>query len=564
MPPEPPPRVVVLDPSGPRASVIPKVAGIAHVILAVEDDGTPSLTSYRRVILRMTRAPLASPMAGSEAAATSTYDVGRIDAAVRSYVAREKIGAAHVTVVQGDRTLLERGYGSAGDGSGPPNSRSIFPIGSISKQFTAATIVALADEGKVRLEAPVGDYLPEWFAGEPDLRVSHLLTHTSGIADFLWLDGYRPLADDPATPKSAFVALAAATPRRFEPGERWAYSNTNFKALALIVERVTGKPFDTVLAELVLRPAGVEGIAPCHDLAPGGFVAGYAPTGKLAPLDASRAAYAGDGGLCASAAGLADWVRKGLVARGGAPPRLARLAEPTRLASGQVVPYGFGLSTREFLGHPMIWHAGNVDGHSALIAHAPDDDLSIVILTNRGFVWLTELLPAWIGEPVPARGQGAIQPPLGRFEDGLFRYAIAVEGEQLRVEIDLIGPLVFVPAGANEYVARDYPATFLIRLPSDGSRDSFEIDWGEVRSFARRLPTRQERHERLRPFALRSVTVTRSSYPGPNCGACRDVGNRPCPCSIGSGAAVATRVPPRRTSACATRSIAPVASRFGL
>ena len=135
----------------------------------------------------------------------------------------------------------------------------------------------------------------------------------------------------------------------------------------------------------------------------------------------------------------------------------------------------------------MIWHAGNVDGHSALIAHAPDDDLSIVILTNKGFVWLTELLPAWIGEPVPARGQGAIRPPLGRFEDGLFRYAIAAEGEQLRVEIDLIGPLVFVPAGANEYVARDYPATFLIRLPSDGSRDSFEIDWGEVRSFARRI-----------------------------------------------------------------------------
>ena len=339
----------------------------------------------------------------------------------------------------------------------------------------------------MRLDAPVGDYLPEWFAGEAELRVTHLLTHTSGIADFLWLEGYRPLADEPSTPKSAFIALAAKAPRRFPPGERWAYSNTNFKALALIAERVEGKPFDTVVEERVLRPAGIDGIRPCHDLAATGFVPGFAPTGKLAPLDASRAAYAGDGGLCASAAGLASWVRKGMVARGTAPARLARLAVPTRLTSGQVVPYGFGLSTREFLGHPMLWHGGNVDGHSALIAYAPKDELGIVILSNKGFVWLTELLPAWIGEPVPERAPATGAPPLGRFEDALFRFALAKDGEDLEVEIDLIGKLAFVPAGANRYIARDYPATFLIQLPGDGSRDSFEFNWGEVRSYARRV-----------------------------------------------------------------------------
>ena len=76
-------------------------------------------------------------------------------------------------------TLLERGYGSVGPGGGPPDSRSVFPIGSISKQFTAAAIVALADQGKLRLDAPVGDYLPEWFAGERELRVRHLLTNTT-------------------------------------------------------------------------------------------------------------------------------------------------------------------------------------------------------------------------------------------------------------------------------------------------------------------------------------------------------------------------------------------------
>jgi CubicO group peptidase (beta-lactamase class C family) len=415
-------------------------------------------------------------------------DLAKLDAGVRSFMAREKIGAAQVTVFRSDRTLLERGYGSVGPGSGPPTSRSIFPIGSISKHFTAAAIVALADQGKVRLDAPVADYLPEWFAGDRELRVSHLLTQTSGIVDFLWQDGYRPLADRAETPLSAFVALGAAAPRRFRPGERWAYSNTNYKALALIAERVAGKSFDAVVEERVLRPAKVDGIVACHDLSAAAFVPGFAPTGKPAPLDPSRAAYAGDGGLCADAAGLVDWARKGLVARGDQPARLAPLAVPTRLNSGQNVPYGFGLSTRDFLGHAMVWHGGNVDGHSSLVAWAPNDDLGIVVLANKGFVWLTELLPAWIGEDTYRPAPPTRHPAVGRFEDGLFRFDLTKDGEGLAVEVDLIGPLAFFPAGANRYVARDYPATFLIRLPADGSSDSFEFDWGPMRSYAHRVP----------------------------------------------------------------------------
>lgn len=170
----------------------------------------------------------ASLVRGDATAGQAAADFTRLDAAVRAFMARETIGAAHVTVFRRDQTLLERGYGSVSPGSGPPASQSVFTIGSISKQFTAAAIVALAEQGRLRLEAPVGDYLPEWFAGERELLVSHLLTHTSGIADFPWLEGYRPLADDPATPKSAYMALAAKAPRRFPPGERWACSNTNY------------------------------------------------------------------------------------------------------------------------------------------------------------------------------------------------------------------------------------------------------------------------------------------------------------------------------------------------
>jgi D-alanyl-D-alanine carboxypeptidase len=411
-------------------------------------------------------------------------NVAAVDTAVRAYIAREGIPTAHVTIIRGDEVILQRGFSSAGPDGPTPHAASVFPLGSISKQFTAATILALTDAGKVRLDASVGEYLPEWFVDEPALQVSHLLSQTSGLADFLWLEGYRPLADNPATPIAAYVALAADAPRRFAPGARWAYSNTNYKALALIVERVTGRPFDSVLSDLVLRPAGLDGIMPCHSLRPEQFVPGVSADGRQAPLDASAAAYVGDGGLCGNAAALVKWIRFGLMPSNG---RISRLALPSRLTDGTQVPYGFGLSTREFFGHLMVWHGGNVDSHSSMIAYLPEENLALVILTSKGFVWLTELMPALLGDATPARASASGQPPSGRFEDGLFRYAMTPDGDTLQVEIDLIGPLSFIPAGPREYVAEKYPATFRIRLPADGSRDRFELDWGEVRSYARRV-----------------------------------------------------------------------------
>jgi CubicO group peptidase (beta-lactamase class C family) len=414
------------------------------------------------------------------AATPPPVDLSSADAAIRAFLARHEIPAAHVTLLSGDQVILQRGYSSAG---AAPDATSKFPVGSISKQFTAAAILALADDGKLRLEAPVGEYLPEWFADEPGLRITHLLSQTSGLADFLWLDGYRPLADDPATPIAAYIALAAAEPRRFAPGTRWAYSNTNYKALALIAERVAGRPFDDVLAERVLRPAGIDGVVACHRLSPAQFVSGINAEGEPTPLDANAAAYVGDGGLCADPQSLAKWIRIAFASR-DAP--WSRLARENVLADGTRVPYGFGLSTREFLGHDMVWHGGNVDSHSAMIAYLPEKDLGVVILTARGFVWLTELMPALTGDSPPKRTRAAATMIDGNFEDGLFRYAVTTEGENLRVKIDLIGEFRFVPAGPGEFIAEELPATFRLRVPVDGPRDRFEFDWGEARSYARR------------------------------------------------------------------------------
>jgi D-alanyl-D-alanine carboxypeptidase len=431
------------------------------------------------------------------------------DAAVRAYLARNGIPAAHVTVLRGDEVLLQRGYGAARPGGPPPDAHSIFPLGSISKQFTAALVLALADQGRIELDAPVGRYLPEWFAGEPELRVEHLLWQTSGLADFLWLPGYRKLGDDPATPVSAYVALGAAAPRRFAPGTRWAYSNTNYKALALIAERTGGAPFDRLLETHVLRPHGIEDIVACHDLRPEQFVPGLSQEGHPRPLDPSRAAYAGDGGLCGDAASLAVWLERAFTSRDGRPATMSRLARPARLDDGTLVPYGYGVSVRPFLGRNLVWHGGNVDSHSTLIARLPDEDLRVVILLARGFLWPTDVLAPLIGAEPPqpvatnagaATGAGAgtragagattgsSAALAGRYEDGLFRYDIVPDGAALKVGIDLIGPLRFLPSGPGEYVAVDHPATFTLRLPADGR--GWSASAGRARHTTRPPPVR--------------------------------------------------------------------------
>jgi D-alanyl-D-alanine carboxypeptidase len=425
-------------------------------------------------------ASLAGPVRAAEP------DPARVDAAIRAYVEREGIPAAHVTVLRGETVVLQRGYGAASAGGPPPDDQSIFPLGSISKQFTAALVLALADHGKLALDAPVGRYLPEWFADEPGLRVEHLLWQTSGLADFLWLPGFRTLGDDPATPISAYVALGAAEPRHFAPGTRWSYSNTNYAALALIAERTGGAPYGTLLETHVLRPLALTGVVSCHDLRADQYVPGLSQEGSPRPLDASRAAYTGSGGLCGNAAALSAWLERAFVPRDDRPAAMARLTQPAQLSDGTLVPYGFGVSTRPFLGREIVWHGGNVDSHSTMIAWLPEQDLRIVILAARGFLWPTDLMPALVGAEPPRPVAKADASITGRFEDGLFRYEISADGAALRVEVDLLGPMRFVPVGPREFVAEDRPATFRLRLPPDGAKDRFEFDWGEVRSYARR------------------------------------------------------------------------------
>ena len=290
------------------------------------------------------------------AAATPAAAQDRIDGLFTEYMARERIPGAVLVVWRDDEVALRRAWGVADRETGRAMSAgALQPIYSVSKQFTAALILRLAAQGRVELDAPVARYLPEWFADEPSLSVRHLLRHTSGLPNFVALPAARAIEEAPPGSHGlgAILDLVDPLPRRFAPGARHAYSNSNYTALALIVERVAGLPFDRAQRELLLRPLGLDRIDECEALDRSRIVVGHDSTGNRVVLPVNRApTHAGNGGLCANAEDLAMWTRalgEGLVVP---PPLLAEMRADEPISSGPTPPYGFGISLLPLAGRP--------------------------------------------------------------------------------------------------------------------------------------------------------------------------------------------------------------------
>jgi len=193
--------------------------------------------------------PVAVSRNGSERAAPAA---GQVANELVNYGAR----SAFVHVAAGGRT-----YGAAA-GEGPPRGgRDRFRIGSVTKTFVAAIVLQLAEEGKLRLDDPVERHLPGTIPLGERITLRHLLNHTSGLANYTDHPEWLARAERSRTLRPLDVLrFAAAKPREFAwPGSRFSYSNTNYAALGLVVEAVTGLPLRDVLARRILRPLGLDG-----------------------------------------------------------------------------------------------------------------------------------------------------------------------------------------------------------------------------------------------------------------------------------------------------------------
>ncbi|WP_435011387.1 serine hydrolase domain-containing protein [Tundrisphaera lichenicola] len=314
-----------------------------------------------------------------------TFDLEAIDAYVAGVVREKEITGLSLAIARDGKIVLAKGYGRRSiEDRAPVEPETSFAIGSVSKQFTCACILLLAQEGKLSVDDKVAKYFPGLTrAGE--ITLHQLMSHTSGYPDYYPLDFVdrrmsRPIGVD------ALIREYAGGKLDFPPGTRWSYSNTGFMILGKVVEKVSGQPFGVFLAERILKPLGMDRSTFEPSQADPNRARGYTPFALGPPEPCTPEAegwiYAA-GGVWASAPDLARWATALMEGKVLDPERLRIMTTPAALLDGRLTTYGCGIGVRRENGDIVLSHGGAVSGFRASLSMIPRLKASVVILMNN-------------------------------------------------------------------------------------------------------------------------------------------------------------------------------------
>lgn len=309
----------------------------------------------------------------------------RIDSFAATTLADGLISGFSIAVQRGDDLLLARGYGYADvENQIAADPKTIYRIGSITKQFTAAAIMQLVERGLVKLDDPITSYLPDYPTQGRRITVRHLLTHTSGVRSYPSDD--TPAANLPRDITDAQLrAIIKAEPLEFEPGTRFKYSNAGYLLLGMIVSAVSGQTYGDYLRDRISAPLGLAGTSLCQASSIPGAALGYEiADGKRRPASPLSLTHAGAAGaVCSSVVDLLAWTT---ALRGGKAIGRASygtMVTPVVLSDGTEVPYGFGIRpVKRLEGHFSMSHGGGINGFSSQLDYFPEADLTIAVSSN--------------------------------------------------------------------------------------------------------------------------------------------------------------------------------------
>jgi CubicO group peptidase (beta-lactamase class C family) len=260
---------------------------------------------------------------------------------------------------------------------------TIFEVGSITKQFTAALIMKLQEQGKLQVDDPLDAYLPEYgFPSAITLRM--LLTHTSGLADYTAFSAYPGWATNGVSEATLLTAVSQV-PLLFQPGKQWSYSNSNYFALGAVIEKITGKSYEANLEQYIIQPLGL--MSTYYSLPPASQSAiGYTMgTTSLVPaLIVDRSAPFAAGALSSDVNDLVAWDSALISGKVVSPASFKEMttAIPIMIGNGSE-SYGFGLVLGGFNGRPTISHDGEINGFDADTEVFLDSGFAVVVLINR-------------------------------------------------------------------------------------------------------------------------------------------------------------------------------------
>ena len=313
----------------------------------------------------------------------------------------------------------------------PITPATVFRLGSITKQFTSATVLQLAADGKIELGAPIATYLPAFPNGRT-ITVAELLNHTSGIQDYTEIPGWMVEANigHPYTTEQ-LIAVFKDQPVHSKPGEKWAYNNSGYILLGALIEAVTHRPWYEVVEQRIIKPLGLSTIHyGADERRVAAMAAGYTKDTKgIAPaLKIDMSVPGAAGSLIGSPADLAAWANALHHGKVLAPAEYARMIAPTQLPDGSTVPYAFGLENGEVRGQPTIGHSGGIFGFTTDSLYLPREDLFVAVFTNSDSpstpveVTTLRLAAMALGSPFPTFRQLRFDPKVVKPMLGIYKF----------------------------------------------------------------------------------------------------------------------------------------------
>ena len=316
----------------------------------------------------------------------ATVNSDEIDLIVKKVLTKTGVPSASVAVVKDRKLAYVQAYGSARlDPLTPARPEMRYSIGSISKQFTAAAILMLAEEGKLSLDDPVSKFISGLTRGD-QVTIRQLLSHTSGYQDY-WPQDYVPPFMLTEVSATKILDLWARKPLDFDPGTRWQYSNTNFVIAGLIVEKAAGMPLLEFLNQRVFTPLGMKSVKDIdQDKLTSSDATGYCRYAlgppRLAPKEGRGWLFAA-GELAMTAEDLEKW-NISLMQQSLLKPESYRTMETeAQLKNGAGAGYDLGLSVGKLNGHRVLRHGGEVSGFTSTNIVLPDDGIAVTVLTNQ-------------------------------------------------------------------------------------------------------------------------------------------------------------------------------------
>jgi D-alanyl-D-alanine carboxypeptidase len=431
-----------------------------------------------------TATPTATPPATP--ATTPASAVAEIDAYLsRTYASALPVPGAAVIVVRDGRVLLRKAYGFANlELKVPIAPEMVFRIGSITKQFTAVAVMLLVKDGKVALDDELTKYLPEYPTAGRRITIEHLLTHTSGIASYTGMREFGEAARRDRSPAQV-VDFFKNEPADFTPGEKWAYNNSGYFLLGLVIEKASGQSYWDFLDARIFKPLAMAHTRWGAD-APviAGRAAGYQRTPRgweNAEFISMTQPYAA-GALVSNVDDLATWDRALTAGTLLDAASLARVMTAYGLPGDRSTKYGYGWTITTWDGVRYQEHGGGIPGFQSYALRAPDERLFVAVLSNAGGL---QPPPAIVAPVVAglALGKPIVDPPAVTISEsdlerliGVYRIdektsrTISREGAHLFMQRSAGPRRELVPMSSTEFFLKD--SFVRVRFDARGGADT--------------------------------------------------------------------------------------------